>query len=204
MSRKLIAEIIGDLYLVIRRTAVIIMCLLMVLVAIWGAAKIEKYIHRNYIQLGEGDIWYKYKETANYRRCIRYNGKPNKEMIGTIANDSDLQYWLLYYDDMVVSYNYSEEDVIGHRHQVLFWTDDYSFGDKHVSVGMSREQIEKIFRYSKKSTPNGDYVDVWDENGNGERFYIISYFDDAYAISVGFLYDDDDCVSMIAIGEGIY
>ncbi|MCH5264067.1 MAG: hypothetical protein J1F42_14255 [Lachnospiraceae bacterium] len=70
---------------------------------------------------------------------------------------------------------------------------------------MSREQIEKIFRYSKKSTPqDSDAVDVWDENGNGERFDISAYFDDEYEISIGFLYDDDDRVSMIFISDGIY
>ena len=189
----------------IRGLTTICICLLMVIAAIWGGVKIEKYLRRNYIQLFEGDIYYKRLETGNYERCIEYNGKPDKEMIGIIANRPDLQYWVVYYDDMIVSYNYDEERGIGHGFEAVFWTDDYSFGDKNVSVGMSREQIERIFRYSKKSTPHdSDVADVWDENGNGDRLHISAYFDDGYEISIGFLYDDDDRVSMIFIMDGIY
>ena len=189
----------------IRGLTAISICLLMGIAAIWGAVKIDKYLHRNYIQLFEGDIYYKYSETRNYERCIEYNGKPDKEMIGSIADRPDQQYWVVYYDDMIVPYRYDEERGIGDAFEAMFWTDDYSFGKKHVSVGMSREQIEKIFRYSKKSLPqDSDAVDVWDENGNGERLHISAYFDDSYEISIGFLYDDDDCVSMIFIMDGIY
>ena len=112
---------------------------------------------------------------------------------------------MVYYDDMIVPYRYDEERGIGDAFEAMFWTDDYSFGKKHVSVGMSREQIEKIFRNSKKSLPqDSDAVDVWDENGNGERLHISSYFDDSYEISIGFLYDDDERVSRIFIMDGIY
>ncbi|MCH5264066.1 MAG: hypothetical protein J1F42_14250 [Lachnospiraceae bacterium] len=109
----------------IRGLTVICICVFMVFAAIWG---VEEYLqHRNYVQL-DGDISDKRVETSIYERCIEYNGKPNKEMIGTITNSPELQYWVVYYDDMIVSYNYSEEYGIGHGFQAMFWTDDYFFG----------------------------------------------------------------------------
>lgn len=166
---------------------------------------IHYFTHKNYIQLFKGDIYQKFNEMRTYDKCIQFNGKPDKEIIGNIPDNPEWKEWLVYYDGIIVEYVYHEDGRIGEFRRAMFSTNNYSFGKKNVSVGMSRVQIEKIFRYSKKSTPhNSDVVIVYDENGNGEKMYVSAYYDDAYEIAIGFLYDDNDCVSKIFLSEGIY
>lgn len=168
-----------------------------------------RYSHRNYLQFPEGDIYQRRCEMSTYQKCIQYYGTPIKEMEGYVPDRPELGYWLLYYDGFVVTYEYCENNSggrsIGRMYSAMFYTDDYSFGEKNVTVGMSRKQIEKIFKYSQKDTlPEKDGCYVCDENGRGEWKSLCVYFDDCYEESIGFMYDENDCVSKIFLMDGIY
>lgn len=105
MRRELIVEIISNLFLVKKRTAVIIICLLMVLAAIWGGVKIEKYIHKNYISR---EIFESINYIYQYDDLIREKeGEYEEKIVYNVLGDPTM--WLVYCDDIKVVYGYDAE-----------------------------------------------------------------------------------------------
>ena len=65
--------------------------------------------HKNYIQLFQGDIYQKFNEMRTYNKCIQFNGKPDKEIIGNIPDNPEWKEWLVYYDGIIVDSNFPHQ-----------------------------------------------------------------------------------------------
>lgn len=199
MRRKQFAEIISDLYLVIRRTAVIIICLLMVLAVIFGAVKIEKYFHKNYISR---EIFESINYIYQYDDLIREKEGEYKEKI--VYNVLGYPMWLVYCDDIKVVYGYDAEKkkVLGFRYAQV---DDgkYVFGEKGLRVGMNKETVKKILANSQIATPNPDSFRVFDNEGTPYYQMGTGYYDDTYDKGLGIFYDEENNVEKILIFSGL-
>ncbi|MCH5264072.1 MAG: hypothetical protein J1F42_14280 [Lachnospiraceae bacterium] len=199
MRRKQFAEIISDLYLVIRRTAVIIICLLMVLAVIFGAVKIEKYFHKNYISR---EIFESINYIYQYDDLIREKEGEYEEKI--VYNVLGYPMWLVYCDDIKVVYGYDAEKkkVLDFRYAQV---DDskYVFGEKGLRVGMNKETVKKILANSRIATPNPDSFRVFDNEGTPYYQMGTGYYDDTYWNGLGILYDEENNVEKILIFKGL-
>lgn len=199
MRRELIVEIISNLFLVKKRTAVIIICLLMVLAAIWGGVKIEKYIHKNYISR---EIFESINYIYQYDDLIREKeGEYKEKIMYTVYGDERR---LVYCDDIKVVYGYDAEKkkVLGFRYAQV---DDskYVFGEKGLRVGMNKETVKKILANSQISTPNPDSFRVFDNEGIPYYQMGTGYYDDTYWNGLGILYDEENNVEKILIFRGL-
>lgn len=126
-------------------------------------------------------------------------GEPVKDTIATISKDYQVR--LIVYDDIVVAYRWSD----GMSHGVA-WTqisnDTYTFGGKKLAVGISREQVEKVLKNSKRPSPMVHWNYFYDSEGEIQRKTTEEYFDDFYENGLGFAYDENDCVEYIYILNG--
>ena len=199
MRRKQFAEIISDLYLVIRRTAVIIICLLMVLAVIFGAVKIEKYFHKNYISR---EIFESINYIYQYDDLLREKEGEYKEKI--VYNVLGDPMWLVYCDDIKVVYDYNaeKEKIMGFMYAQV---DDskYVFGEKGLRVGMNKETVKKILANSRISTPNPNSFRVFDNEGTPYYQMGTGYYDDTYDKGLGIFYDEENNVEKILIFSGL-
>ena len=200
MRRELIVEIISNLFLVKKRTAVIIICLLMVLAAIWGGVKIEKYIHKNYISR---EIFESINYIYQYDDLIREKeGEYEEKIVYNVLGDPTM--WLVYCDDIKVVYGYDAEKkkVLGFRYAQV---DDskYVFGEKGLRVGMNKETVKKILANSQIATPNPDSFRVFDNEGTPYYQMGTGYYDDTYWNGLGILYDEENNVEKILIFRGL-
>ena len=95
------------------------------------------------------------------------------------------------------------DDLINNRLiYVVIKSDEYVFGNKNVRVGSTKNDIEKIFKNSKRPKPDKGKVAFFDENNNEVLTFAEEYCDDEGTITVGFVYDDNKNVKVIYIGPG--
>ena len=171
----------------------------MVLAAIWGGVKIEKYFHKNYISR---EIFESIHYIYQYDDFIREKEGEYEEKI--VYNVLGYPMWLVYCDDIKVVYGYDAEKkkVLGFRYAQV---DDskYVFGEKGLRVGMNKETVKKILANSRISTPNPNSFRVFDNEGTPYYQMGTGYYDDTYDKGLGIFYDEENNVEKILIFSGL-
>ncbi len=148
---------------------------------------IREILHRNYI-----------RENFFEDICYIYNSEDLKEEKGQpllttwVGEKQALE--LVVYDDIVVAYSKSGEFVWAQIND-----ETYTFGNKKLAVGMTREHVEKAMKNSKRPSPIANQATVCDSEGEIQRKTSEDYYDDFYENGLGFVYDENDCVEYIYI-----
>lgn len=160
---------------------------LIINIIVVSALLIWEILHRNYI--GENffeDILYIYNDDA----LKEEKGQP----VQTIWTGENRWLELVVYDDIVVAYSKTDG---------FLWAqindETYTFGGKKLAVGMTREQVEKAMKNSKRPNPIAWQATVCDSEGEIQRKTSENYYDDFYHNGLGFVYDENDCVEYIYI-----
>lgn len=161
---------------------------------------INLFLHKNYL---DADTFKDVRYIYQYANLREEKGKPVEEMAVRVTDDA--QIWLVVYDDIAVVYAYYPENMqIGYFMHARISNDTYTFGNKKIAVGMSREQVERILKNSKRPKPAVDelYVDLRGEKLEQPQV-LEDYFDDDYENGLGFVYDENDCVEYIYVYDSI-
>lgn len=85
---------------------------------------------------------------------------------------------------------------------IVVKNNNYSFGKKKIKIGSSKEDVEKLMVNSKRPKPSTVRFAYYDSNNNEVVTNADVYCDDDYSLSVGFVYDKNNCVDVIYIGAG--
>lgn len=160
---------------------------LIINIIVVSAMLIWEILHRNYI--GENffeDIRYIY----NSEDLKEEKGEP---LLTTWAGENQALK-LVAYDDIVVAYSEAGGFVWAQIND-----ETYTFGGKKLAVGMTREQVEKAMKNSKRPNPIAWQATVCDSEGEIQRKTSENYYDDFYHNGLGFVYDENDCIEYIYI-----
>ncbi len=87
-------------------------------------------------KLFQGDIYQKFNEMRTYDKCIQFNGKPDKELIGNISDNPEWKEWLVYYVGII------EGEMVLQRkwlfffdiEQVTFYSDSNGFIKEFIGI----------------------------------------------------------------------
>ncbi len=79
----------------------------------------------------------------------------------------------------------------------------YIFGEKGIQIGMSRDIVEKILKYSKNPKPNPHQELVIDNIEKTSYQDVIGYYDDIYSYGMGIIYDDNNKIRHISLYLGL-
>ncbi|PHU34070.1 hypothetical protein [Pseudobutyrivibrio ruminis] len=141
-----------------------------------------------------------YIKTIDYSLVTKYGNyyTANKEdmLKEVVSEDGEAIYD--YYSDYVVIYlrqpsgNYRFS-------RIQFCTDKYTFGLWNITIGTSREKVEKLMRNSKKCGVYDSYM--CDDNGKLLDITTYEYEDKAREYGFAIACDDDDKVRYITIWE---
>ena len=178
-----------------------IIVFIMLVVLVFAGIVIRKVCTQNYM---EQDILPDINYIFRYDRAIQERGKPVKTIQKQLDYNTDATVLLVYYEDMVIVYNfYEEEQEVGEFVWAQIESDQYKFGKKEVCIGMTKKEIEKIFKYSRQPSPAVHRGIVYDSEGNERSVSFISYFDNSFDEGFGFTYDENDVVEYINIYLGL-
>ena len=179
----------------------VIIVFIMLVVLIFVGIVIRKVYTQNYM---DQDILPDINYIFRYDRAILERGKPVKTIQKQLDYNTEVTVLLVYYEDMVIVYNfYEEEQEVGEFVWAQIESDEYKFGKKEVCIGMTKKEIEKIFKYSRLPSPAVHRGVVYDAEGNGKITSFICYYDNVYDLGFGFTYDENDVVEYIDIYYGL-
>ncbi len=179
----------------------VIIVFIMLVVLILTVIVIRKMCTQNYIYQ---DILLDIKYIFQYEEVIQKRGTPVKTIQKQLDYNMEATVLLVYYEDMVIVYNFDEEEQkVGEFVWAQIESDQYKFGKKEVCIGMTKKEIEKIFKYSRQPSPAVHRGIVYDSEGNGKITSFIRYFDNYYDLGLGFIYDENDVVEYIDIYFGL-
>lgn len=168
----------------------------------WHELELEGFLLEdcNYLQYGDLQIYLdELGVEFSYEDTVAQKGEPKKTIIGEYTfNGLTRQEWLAYYDGFIAIYGYEESlggSVDGHRVQIN--DEQYKFGDKQLCVGMSREEVEKIFEYTEGRM---DVSFVYNNEGKVAERESVLYYEVEKLNSMSIVYDEEDKVEYIEIG----
>lgn len=156
--------------------------------------------NKNYIKCDKTEKYHEYFQVYNYYdKTIAEKGQPKKEFMAEVKlREYTLHSWLVYYEGLILDFDYKEET---HRGRRLFnfqiMDDRYSLGWQKVRVGDVRSRIERIFRYSRSELKEN--VPIFDEEGNVTYEAVTFYYSDNFNWGYGFVYDEQDEVKTILV-----
>ena len=149
-----------------------------------------------------------YNESLDYIKTVDYS---LVEKYGNYydANKDSLVKELFSEDGMVI-YDYYSDYVVIYLKQangrirfsrIQFCTNEYSFGNKKITIGTSKAIVEKSLRNSKKCGISDNYM--CNENGEIINLPTYEYIDkDNLEYGIAVAYDEDDKVCYIALWNG--
>jgi len=179
----------------------VIIVFIMLVVLVLTAIVIRKVCTQNYI---DQDIFQETNYILRYDRAIQKRGNPVKTIQKQLDYNTEVTVLLVYYEDMVIVYDFDEEKKkVGEFVWAQIESDQYKFGKKEVCIGMTKKEIEKIFKHSRLPSPAVHRGAVYDSEGNGKITSFITYYDDSYDVGFGFIYDENDVVEYIDIFWGL-
>ena len=143
-----------------------------------------------------------YIKTIDYSLVDKYRNyyDSDKESLVKEVFSEDGKIIFDYYSDFVVVYLKQSNGSIRFS-RIQFYTNNFSFGNKKITIGTNKTKVEKLLRNSKKCGISNYYM--CDENGKLLDLSTYEYIDSAlleYGIAVA--YDENDTVSYIAIWSG--
>ena len=105
-----------------------------------------------------------------------------------------------YYTDFVVIYLKQSNGRIRFS-RIQFFTDTFSFGRNNITIGTSKQKVERLLRNSKNCGTNDYYM--CDDNGQLLELTTYIYIDEkVYEYGIAVAYDEYDKVCNIAIWSG--
>lgn len=168
----------------------------------WHELELEGFLLEDCNYLQYGDLQTYLDELGvefSYGDTVAQIGEPEKTIIGEYTfSGLTRQEWLAYFDGFIAIYGYEEDlggSVDGHRVQIN--DEQYKFGDKQLCVGMSREEVEKIFEYTEGRK---DVSFVYDNEGKVTERESVRYFEIEALNSMSVVYDEEDRIEYIEIG----
>jgi len=149
-------------------------------------------------------------ETIEFREMYRRNGtcvaSDNVELVQRIGKfEEGYEVSEQIKEENGIEYVYAKStdaSIDGKLLYIVVKNNNYSFGKKKIKIGSSREDIEKIMVNSKRPKPSTTRLAYYDSNNNEVVTNADVYCDDDYSLSVGFVYDKNNCVDVIYIGAG--
>ena len=126
-----------------------------------------------------------------------------KKRFGKFSTEYDVEE--LVKEDNGVEYVFaiSDNDVYINNHllYVAVKSNEYVFGKQKVSVGNSKEKIEKIFKNSRRPKPDKGKMAFYDCDKEVVAD-VEEYCNDDASFTVGFVFDEKDYVKVIYLGPG--
>lgn len=174
-------------------------CLIIISIAILFGIRIEKHFHKNYItrEIFESiDYIYQYEDLLREKE-----GEYTEKLVYTKEGNPA---WLVYCSDIQVLYHYNidEKKVLDFMYAQTS-SSSYIFGEKGIQIGMSRDIVEKILKYSKNPKPNPHQELVIDNIEKTSYQDVIGYYDDIYSYGMGIIYDDNNKIRHISLYLGL-
>ena len=164
----------------------VIIVFIMLVVLIFAGIVIRKVCTQNYM---DQDVFLDINYMFRYDRAIQERGNPVKTIQKQLDYNTEATVFLVYYEDMVIVYDFDEEkQKVGEFMWAQIESDQYKFGKKEVCIGMTKKEIEKIFKHSILPLPGIHRGIVYDSEGNGEIKSFIRYFDESCDKGLGFIY----------------
>ena len=154
-----------------------------------------KRSNSNYIQLDDDfyNLYKKYRLIDDISADIEFF----TERKGKI--DKDIKAHEVVYEEDAVEYVFHSETK--KLIYVVVKNGNFEFGSKNVKIGMSKEELDKIFNNSKR--PNPDKVTfAFYKDGEEVLENAEVYSDDEYQFVVGFNYNNEGILEEIYIGSG--
>ena len=175
---------------------IVIMTGVLVIICIFIVTGISlKRSNSNYIQLDDDfyNLYKKYRLIDDISADIEFF----TERKGKI--DKDIKAHEVVYEEDAVEYVFHSETK--KLIYVVVKNGNFEFGSKNVKIGMSKEELDKIFNNSKRPNPDkltfALYKDGEEVLENAEV-----YSDDEYQFVVGLNYNNEGILEEIYIGSG--
>lgn len=147
------------------------------------------------------------KEEVSEKLSYVWHLEANETDVEINFEDENGYIWTISEGEQANIFSYKCEyngKMCGGKAFIQITSPEISIGPKSISLGMKKDEVARILKNSRLTTPTPTVVVyVLDEYGEVTEQRIDNYYDDNFGYWIGFVYDNADCVKYIFIGFGL-
>lgn len=147
------------------------------------------------------------KEEVSEKLSYVWHLEANETDVEINFEDENGYIWTISEGEQANIFSYKCEyngKMCGGKAFIQITSPEISIGPKSISIGMKKDEVARILKNAKLTTPTPTaVVYVLDEYGEVTEQRIDNYYDDNWWHWIGFVYDNEDYVKYIFVGLGI-